>query len=198
MLVPAGRVLERVGARQPEHPRVAAGALEPVVEALVRLLLGLGDPADEQRRDPVLGASEAAACRTTRSESSSAGSPPSRYCQRDSGETTYGALHVIRSNVSPATGSKRLPSRTSTLSSSFNAALISVNASARGLTSVAITWSLCCAASSAWMPFPVPTSRARATWRRGVSAASHDAVGVYGPTQPTGSSAPRAKPSNAM
>ena len=45
----------------------------------------------------------------TRSESSSPSSEPSRYVQRRSGETTNGALHVIRSNCSPATGSKRLP-----------------------------------------------------------------------------------------
>ena len=87
---------------------------------------------------------------------------------------------MIRSNCSPATGSKRLPSLVSTLSMPFNAALISVNASARGLTSVATTCSQCAAASSAWMPLPVPTSTARPAGRRGVTAASHDAVGVYG------------------
>ena len=81
----------------------------------------------------------AAASRTTRSESWSPGRPPSRYCQRRSGEITYGALQVMRSNVSPATGSKRLPSRVSTLSIPFRAALICVKASARAFTSVAIT-----------------------------------------------------------
>ena len=43
----------------------------------------------------------------------------------------------------------------------FSAALISVNASARAFTSVAITWSACRAASSACAPFPVPMSSAR-------------------------------------
>ena len=66
------------------------------------------------------------------------------------------------------------------------------------MTSVAITWSQCAAASNAWMPLPVPTSSARPARRRGVSAASQEAVGVYGATKPTGSSAPRANPSNAI
>ena len=116
---------------------------------------------------------------TTVCESWSASKPAaSRYCQRSSGETTYGALHVIRSNVSPATGSNRLPSRTSRLSIPFSAAFSAVNATARGFRSVAITWSLCRAASSACAPLPVPMSSARPTRRRGVSAASQDAVGV--------------------
>ena len=103
---------------------------------------------------------------------------------------TYGALHVMSPNVSPATGSKRLPSRVSTLSMSFSAALIWVNASARGLTSVATTSSACPAASSACTPFPVPMSSARETCRRGVSDASQYAVGVKLATQPGGSFSP--------
>src|SRR5439155_586725 len=58
---------------------------------------------------------------------------------------TNGALQVIRSNTSPATGSKRLPARVSTLSIPFSAALSAVKASARGLTSVATTRSACAA-----------------------------------------------------
>ena len=54
VLVPAGRVLQRVGAGQPQHPRVAATAVEPVVEPRVRIVLVVGDPADEQRGVAVL------------------------------------------------------------------------------------------------------------------------------------------------
>jgi hypothetical protein len=71
----------------------------------------------------------------------SAWKPESRYAQRLSGETTYGALHVIRSKLSPATGSNRLPDRHSTFVTPLSAAFSSVKASARGLMSVATTWS---------------------------------------------------------
>ena len=76
---------------------------------------------------------------------------------------------MIRSNSSPATGSKRLPSRVSTFSIRFSAALMSVKASARGFTSVAITLSAWAAARRACTPLPVPMSSARSTRRRGVS-----------------------------
>ena len=54
VLVPARRVLQRIGAGQPQHPRVAATAVQPVVEPRVRIVLVVGDPADEQRRVTVL------------------------------------------------------------------------------------------------------------------------------------------------
>src|SRR5437588_156110 len=54
-------------------------------------------------------ASRFEASRTTRSDSSSTGSSPSRYTQRVSGDTTNGALHVMSPNSSPATGANRLP-----------------------------------------------------------------------------------------
>ena len=60
----------------------------------------------------------------------------------------------------------------------LSAALRTVNATARGFRSVAITCSLCRAASSACAPLPVPMSSARPKRRRGVSAASQEAVGV--------------------
>src|SRR5207253_1546318 len=93
--------------------------------------------------------------------------------------TTYGALHVIRSKSSPATGSNRLPRRHSTLSSPLSAAFNWVKSSARGLTSVATTCALWPAASSACTPLPVPTSRARFTRGRGVSRSQSRAVGEY-------------------
>ena len=54
VVVPACGVVERVGAAQSEHPRVAAVAVEPVVDALVRLVLRLGEPADEHRCVPAV------------------------------------------------------------------------------------------------------------------------------------------------
>ena len=87
VLVPAGGVLERVGSLQPDHPRVTARALQPADEALVGIVLGLGEPADEQRCEAVVG-ERGGGLLDDAPESSSAGRPPSRYCQRDSGETT--------------------------------------------------------------------------------------------------------------
>ena len=55
------------------------------------------------------------------------------------GEITNGGLVAIRSNLSPATGSKSEPSRTSTLSTPLSAALRRVIRRARALTSVATT-----------------------------------------------------------
>src|SRR5437868_6815044 len=121
---------------------------------------------------------DAASC-TTCAVTSSPRNPLSRYAHRASGETTNGALHVIRSNVSPSTGAKKLPLRHSTLSSPLRAAFSSVYASARSLTSVAMTCCACRAARSAWMPLPVPTSSARRTRGRGVSRSHVRAVGVY-------------------
>jgi hypothetical protein len=82
-------------------------------------------------------------------------------------------------NSSSATGSKRLPLRVSTLSSSFNPAFRAVKASARSLTSVATAASAWAAASRAWTPLPVPTSSERRTRGRGVSMSQSLAAGVY-------------------
>jgi hypothetical protein len=49
--------------------------------------------------------------------------PPSRNRYALSGETTYGGFATTRSNRSPSTGSKKLPSRVSTLSTPLRAAL---------------------------------------------------------------------------
>jgi hypothetical protein len=49
--------------------------------------------------------------------------PPSRNRNAVSGDTTYGGFATTRSNSSPATGSKKLPSRVSTFSAPLRAAL---------------------------------------------------------------------------
>ena len=85
-----------------------------------------------------------------------------------SGETTKGGFETTRSNRSPSTGSKKLPRRTSTFARPLSAALKAVYATARSLTSVATTCFACRAASTAWIPEPVPTSSARCTGLRTV------------------------------
>ena len=102
-------------------------------------------------------------CRTTASQNESPGRPLSRNRKSVSGEITYGGLETTRSNVSPATGSNRLPWRSSMFSIRLSAALKAAYASARAFTSVATTLSACCARSSAWTPEPVPRSSARPT-----------------------------------
>src|SRR5581483_7157359 len=49
-LVPAGRVVERVGPAEAEHPDVAAVSLEPLVPTLVGLVLARGASAAGHRR----------------------------------------------------------------------------------------------------------------------------------------------------
>ncbi len=88
-----------------------------------------------------------------------------------SGDTMNGGLDTMRSNVSPATGSNRSPSRHSTPSSPFSWALNAARATARALRSVATTRSLCWAARKAWNPEPVPRSRAERFGRRTVRPA---------------------------
>src|SRR5215469_10057401 len=78
----------------------------------------------------------------------------------------------MRSKRSWAAGSKKFPRRNSVFDTPLRWALSAAIASARGFTSVATTVSACRDASSAWMPFPAPTSSARATRRRTVSFAS--------------------------
>lgn len=70
----------------------------------------------------------------------------------------------------PATGSNRLPSRTSTVTS-LSRAVRDAIARARGLTSVATTSRACWARCIACTPQPVPMSRARPTGSRTVSFA---------------------------
>ncbi len=89
------------------------------------------------------------------------------------GETTNGGLVTTRSKRSPATGSNRLPARTSTVTR-LSAAFSRVIARARSLTSVATTSPTCSARCSAWTPQPVPRSRARPTGSRTVSWASDE------------------------
>ena len=98
--------------------------------------------------------------------------PLSRKMRSFSGEIAKGGFETTRSKRSPATGSRKLPSRSSTLSAPFSAQLNSANASARSLTSVATTAPACLAASTAWIPLPVPTSSARSMGLRIVSDAS--------------------------
>ena len=54
MVVPTGRVVDGVGAREAEDPGVAAVAVEPVVHVLVGLVLRLGEPADEHGGEAVV------------------------------------------------------------------------------------------------------------------------------------------------
>ena len=89
---------------------------------------------------------------------------------------------MIRSKRSPATASKRLPSRASTFVNPFIAAFTSVKASARGLMSVATTCEAWRAASSACTPLPVPMSRTRAPRTRGVRQSHTREVSVYAAT----------------
>ena len=76
--------------------------------------------------------------------------PPSRYSSKPavprtlSGVITKGGLETMRSKASPATGSKRDPSRTS-MTVSLRAALNWVSAQARADRSVATTRSACVA-----------------------------------------------------
>ena len=93
--------------------------------------------------------------RTTCSDTASPRRPPSRKRNALSGETTYGGFATTRSNCSPSTGSKKLPSRVSTLPTPLSAMLKSAYASARALTSVATTLFACAARRIAWMPLPV-------------------------------------------
>ena len=69
----------------------------------------------------------------------------------------------MRSNLSPRTGSKSEPSRTSIPCASLSSAFSSVIHSARLFTSVATTVDACVARWSAWTPQPVPRSNARST-----------------------------------
>ena len=108
--VPRRGVLERVGHRRREHPAVAAGLPHPRDRTLLRVVAAGDEPAAEQRRVAAGGEVRRASRATSSAVRSSPRRPLSRYAQRRSGETTYGALHVIRSNVSPSTGSKKLPS----------------------------------------------------------------------------------------
>ena len=76
---------------------------------------------------------------TSRSLTRSRPRPLSRNTYAVSGEITYGGLQTTSPNVSPATGSKKLPGRNSMLSTSLRAAFSAAKASARSLTSVATT-----------------------------------------------------------
>jgi hypothetical protein len=87
--------------------------------------------------------------RTITSLTRSRPSPLSRNIRLDSGEITYGGFATTRSNRSPATGSRRLPCRSSTFCTPFRARLKRAKASARSFTSVATTRSACREASSA-------------------------------------------------
>ena len=89
------------------------------------------------------------------------------------GETTNGGFVAMRSNRSPAAGSKRLPSRTSR-STPLIAAVSRVRSVARRLTSVATTSVAWVARCRACTPQPVPRSSARPTGGRTVSWASED------------------------
>ena len=75
--------------------------------------------------------------------------PLSRNAYSLSGETMNGGLQEIRSNRSPATGSKKFPSRHSTFVTPFSWALKLVSQSARGRTLVATTRRACRANSKA-------------------------------------------------
>ena len=117
------------------------------------------------------------ASRTTRSDSWSPGRPPSRYCQRRSGETTYGALQVIRSKTSPSTGSKRLPRRVSTFVDAVQRRA-DLGEGERACIDVGRDHVVSVLGREQRVrAVPVPMSSARATRRRGVSAASQYAVG---------------------
>ena len=54
MVVPTGRVVDRVGAAESEDPRVAAVAVEPLVHVLVGLVLRCREPADEHGGEAVV------------------------------------------------------------------------------------------------------------------------------------------------
>ena len=114
----------------------------------------------------------AGACSTTWRETVSPSRPLSRKRNADSGEITYGGLQVTSPKRRPSTGSKKLPSRSSTFSTPLSWALNAANSSARAFTSVATTRALCRAARIAWMPQPVPTSSAVPTGRRTVRCES--------------------------
>lgn len=86
---------------------------------------------------------------------------------------TNGGLDTIRSNVSSSrTGSNSEPSRRSAAGAPDRARVSAVMCRARGLRSVAVTRVACRAACSAWIPEPVPRSRAAETGVRTVIPAS--------------------------
>ena len=119
--IPDRRGLDRVVGRGVEQEGVAAGALEP---ARGRAAGSSGSSAQAIRTEAnPPGASAAGVARTTCSETASPRMPPSRNRYALSGETTYGGFATTRSNCSPSTGSKKLPSRVSTLPAPLSAAL---------------------------------------------------------------------------
>ena len=98
---------------------------------------------------------------TSRSLTRSRPSPLSRNRYSDSGEITYGGFDTPRSNLSPSTGSKKLPAGIDVLDRR-SAPHSGLGERSAGLPfeSVAITRRRGSTARIAWMPLPVPMSSA--------------------------------------
>ena len=127
-----------------------------------------------------------AAPRITASTIASPTMPPSRYSYSGTpgarGVITNGGFDTIRSNRSPATGSKRLPSRNSTPSMPFSSTFRRARRSARSEMSVATIRSAKRDACIAWIPHPVPRS---STVRAGVGTMRPASVSDAPPTPST-------------
>ena len=89
---------------------------------------------------------------------------------------TKGGCATTRSKRSSRMGSNRSPSRKSTPATPLKRALKRAHASARGFTSVAITWRATAARERASAPAPHPRSSALSTDRSGIDARARRAV----------------------
>ena len=156
-----------------EEPGIATAAVHPRTERLGPLVSVAGHvrPAHEDVREPALR------------EVLGSGSydPPAELVARDAAvairERRVGRDHVRRIGDEQAEsfaghGLEQVALPSSTTSIPLRAALNAANASARSFTSVPTTCAECFAASSAWIPQPVPRSRAASTERRTASFAS--------------------------